>query len=129
MTDASCSITGRLGKDAELRSTASGVQLISLLLATDHKSRDGGRETDWWDVVCWRPSEWLHKLKKGDPVEVKGAMQWREWEDKDGNKRRNLEIHAVRVLGLSIGGNAGADQQDSAAGSNVSGGEDNDLPF
>ena len=45
-------------------------------------------------------------LEKGRPVAIDGRLEWREWEDKDGNKRQSVDIIAdsVQFLGSRDGG-------------------------
>ena len=49
-----------------------------------------------------RPGRELARyLSKGRPVAIDGRLEWREWEDKDGNKRQSVDIiaDAVQFLG------------------------------
>ena len=91
-------IMGNLVKDPELRTTASGVKVASLRVAV---SRDFSKEkaTDFFDVVAWRATaEFVTRnFAKGKPILVDGKLLTRDWEDKDGNKRRAYEIHAENV--------------------------------
>ena len=91
-------IMGRLTRDPELRRTQSGTAVTSFSLAVDrdYKSQSGERETDFIDVVAWRSTaEFAAKyLDKGRMAAVTGSLQGRSWEDKDGNKRRSMEVLA-----------------------------------
>lgn len=95
-------IMGRLARDPDLRHTQSGVAVASFTLAVDRDVKNkqtGERETDWIDVVAWRgAAEFAAKyFVKGRTVAVDGKLQIREWTDKEGNKRRNAEVHAENV--------------------------------
>ena len=95
-------IMGRLTRDPELRRTGSGVAVASFTLAVDRdfSPRDGGdRETDFIDCVAWRQTgEFVSKyFTKGRMAVVSGRLQIRNWNDKDGNKRRTAEIVADNV--------------------------------
>ena len=59
---------------------------------------------------------------------IDGRLEWREWEDKDGNKRQSTEIIADNVQFLSSGGENGAAP---AAAPVAAAGDDanDDLPF
>ena len=48
-------------------------------------------------------------LAKGRPVAVDGRLEWREWQDKEGNKRQSVDIIAdsVQFLGSREGGENG----------------------
>ena len=114
-------IMGRLTRDPELRRTGSGVAVASFTLAVDRdfSPKDGGeRETDFIDCVAWRQTgEFVSKyFTKGRMAVVSGRLQIRNWNDKDGNKRRSAEVVADNVyfgdskrddqVGGSFGGNA-----------------------
>ena len=95
-------IMGRLTRDPELRRTGSGIAVTSFSLAVDRDfgGRDGGeRETDFIDCVAWRQTgEFVSKyFTKGRMAVVSGRLQIRNWNDKDGNKRRSAEVVADNV--------------------------------
>ncbi len=95
-------IMGRLTRDPELRHTQSGTAVASFSLAVDrdYSSRDGGeRQTDFIDVVAWRQTgEFVSKyFMKGQMACVSGRLQMRDWQDRDGNKRRSAEVVADNV--------------------------------
>jgi len=94
-------IMGRLTKDPELRRTQSGVSVTSFTLAVDRDFKDanGNRETDFIDVVAWRQTaEFAAKFfSKGRMAVADGHLQMRDWQDKDGNKRRSAEVIADSI--------------------------------
>ena len=94
-------LSGRMGKDPELRHTNSGTAVASFPLAVDRdfKDKSGERATDWFDIVVWRSSaEYVSRYgAKGRTVIVDGKLQMRDWTDKDGNKRRTVEVVAESV--------------------------------
>lgn len=94
-------IMGRLTRDPELRRTQSGTAVTSFSLAVDRdfKSQSGEKETDFIDVVAWRATaEFVAKyFTKGRMAVVEGRLQIRDWQDKDGNKRRSAEVVADNV--------------------------------
>ena len=95
-------IMGRLTRDPELRRTGSGVAVASFTVAVDRDfgGRDGGeKETDFIDCVAWRQTgEFVSKyFTKGSMIVVSGRLQIRNWNDKDGNKRRSAEVVADNV--------------------------------
>ena len=96
-------LIGNLGKDPELRYTASGtaVATFSLATSTKHKNKDGDfvEKTEWHNIVVWRQlaelcSQFLHK---GRLVFIEGKIQTRSYDDRDGNKRYITEIIADNV--------------------------------
>lgn len=95
-------IMGRMTRDPELRRTGSGVAVASFCLAVDryHNPKDGGeKEVDFIDCVAWRGAgEFVSKyFSKGSMAIVSGRLQIRNWNDKDGNKRRSAEVVADSV--------------------------------
>ena len=94
-------VMGRLTHDPELRRTGSGTPVCSFSIACDRdfKSQSGEKETDFFDVVAWRTTgEFVSKyFTNGRMVVVEGRLQIREWQDKEGNKRRSAEINADNV--------------------------------
>ena len=92
-------IMGRLTREPELRRTGSGIAVASFTVAVDRDfgGRDGGeKETDFIDCVAWRQTgEFVAKhFGKGDMIVVAGRLQIRQWEDREGNKRRTAEVVA-----------------------------------
>ena len=94
-------VMGRLTRDPELRKTASGVSVASFSVAVDRdfSQQDGKKETDFLDVVAWRnTAEFAAKyFMKGRMAVISGRLQIRNWEDKEGNKRRTAEILAENI--------------------------------
>ena len=94
-------LMGRLTRDPELRRTGSGTAVTSFSLAVDRdfKSQNGEKETDFIDVVAWRSTaEFVSKyFTKGRMAVVSGRLQIRNWQDKEGNKRRSAEVVADNV--------------------------------
>lgn len=108
-------LVGNLGKDPELRYTASGTAVANFSLATTerYKDRDGQTQekTEWHNIVVWRQlAEICGKyLQKGKQVYIEGRIQTRAYDDKDGNKRYITEIVAdqMRMLGRAGDENSG----------------------
>lgn len=91
-------ISGNLTADPELRSLPSGASLCRLRIAHNSRRKDSGGDwidvPNYFDVTFWQGlGEWIAKnLGKGAKVVVSGQLQWREWQDKDGNKRQAVDI-------------------------------------
>jgi single-strand DNA-binding protein len=119
-------LIGNLGRDPELRYTQGGQAVANFTLATTERfsGRDGGERqerTEWHRVTAWgRTAELCAQyLSKGRSVYVEGRLQTREWEDKEGQKRRTTEIVALSVQflgGREGGAGAGAGTARSAGG-------------
>lgn len=94
-------IMGRLTKAPELRYTAQGTPVTSFTLAVDRDYQSGGseRQADFIDVVAWKSTaEFVSKyFSKGSMAIVTGRLQIRDWEDKNGGKRRSAEVIADSV--------------------------------
>lgn len=94
-------VMGRLTHDPTLRRTASGIAVCSFSVACerDYKDENGEKRTDFIDVVAWRnTAEFVSKyLTRGRMVAVDGRLQLRDWQDREGNKRRSAEILAASV--------------------------------
>lgn len=94
-------IMGRLVADPELRHTPNDVAVTSFTVAVDRNyARQGTeRQTDFIDVVAWRQqAEFVCRyFTKGQMIAVTGSIQTRSYEDRQGNKRKAVEIQADRV--------------------------------
>ena len=95
-------LMGRLTRDPELRRTASGVAVATFSIAVDRdftSSATGEKETDFIDIVAWRnTAEFVSKyFTKGRMAVVSGRLQIRNWNDKEGNKRRSAEVIADNI--------------------------------
>jgi single-strand DNA-binding protein len=103
-------LVGNLGRDAELKYTPGGAPVAKVSLATtevwNDKSGQRQEKTEWHSIDIWgKQAESLSEyLVKGKQVYVEGRLQTREWQDKDGNKRKTTEIRADRVVLLGGGG-------------------------
>ena len=94
-------IMGRLTADPELKTTASGLSVLSFSVAVDRNYQKEGEEkaVDFINIVAWRKTaEFVSKyFHKGSMIAVEGSIQTRKYEDKDGNKRTAFEILANTV--------------------------------
>ena len=94
-------LMGRLTRQPELRYTQTGTAVASFGLAVERDFKDGNdnKQTDFIDVVAWRnTAEFVSKyFVKGQLATVSGRLQIRDWQDKDGNKRRSAEVVADNV--------------------------------
>lgn len=99
-------LIGRLGRDPEMRYTASGQPVANFSIATDetYTSKDGQKveKTEWHRIVVWgKQAEFCgNYLAKGRLVYIEGKLETRKWQDKEGVERTTTEIRADRVVGL-----------------------------
>lgn len=109
-------IMGRLTNDPELKSTNDGVHVLSFTVAVDRNFVRQGeeRQADFIDCVAWRQqAEFISRyFHKGSMIAIQGAIQTRNWEDKNGSKRKSTEIlvNSVNFCGSKSETNTGAVQ-------------------
>ena len=110
-------LVGRLGRDPEVRYTADGTPVATFTMATSEtrKNKDGTKneKTEWHRIVAWRKLGEIsgEYLKKGRLVYIEGSIQSREFEGRDGVKRRTYEIVASAMKMLGQGGGGGPDDR------------------
>ena len=95
-------LTGRLTRDPELRTLASGKTVTQFSLATNDYR--GGKElSEFHSVVTWdRLAEICGQyLGKGQLVALEGRIQTRQWEDDKKQRHWKTEIVASSVEMLS----------------------------
>jgi single-strand DNA-binding protein len=128
-------LIGHLGKDPEIRYTSEGSPVANFSLATSENwtDKNGSRQerTEWHTIVAWTKLADLAKrfLSKGRQVYIEGRIQSREWNDRDGNKRRTTEIIATQMVllgGRPQGVDAGIQPMDS---SNRTASDSSEPPF
>ncbi len=133
-------LIGNLGGDPELRSTPGGTSVASFTLATNEtwNDKDGTKQerTEWHRIVAWsRLAEICGQyLRKGSQVYIEGRLQTREWEDKQGNKRKTTEIVAREMQMLDSRSQGDGARSETGAGTPEFAAEtvkipDDDLPF
>jgi single-strand DNA-binding protein len=111
-------LIGRLGADPEVRYTTEGSSVASFRIATSEtwKDKSGNKQerTEWHSIVAWRRLGEIagEYLKKGSLVYIEGRIRSREYEAKDGTKRRVFEIEATDMKLLPSGGGGGSSFRD-----------------
>ncbi len=89
-------LTGRMVRDPELKTTASGASVVSFCLAVPRRFKDANGEypTDWIDCVAWKnTAEFICKFfKKGQLISLYGSIQTRAYE-KNGENRKVTEVN------------------------------------
>lgn len=119
-------LLGNVGKDPEVKSTASGTIIANFSIATTDRTKVDG---EWVDATTWHNLVAFGKLaeiirdyvKKGSPLFVEGKIQNRSWDDKDtGQKRYKTEI-LVNEISLLGGAERAAAPSDEIT--------DEDIPF
>ncbi len=94
-------IMGRICNELELKTTGTGTEVLSFTIACerDFKDKTGEKPTDFIDVVAFKNTAVFVNtyFAKGRMAIVEGKLQTRNWEDKNGNKRKAVEIIADNV--------------------------------
>ena len=149
-------LIGNLGADPEVRSTANGSRVATLSIATSRQWKNQADEkqekTEWHRVVLWNNK--VSNLAdiaeryctKGDKVYVEGSIEYRSWQDREGQTRYTTEINGRELILLSGRGDSSESFTPSKVGAAAAGGaprkeesledfpealdaEDDDLPF
>jgi single-strand DNA-binding protein len=100
-------LVGRLGADPEVRYTNTGTPVANFNIATSSsftdKSGERTERTEWHRIVAFGKLGEIcgEYLAKGKQVYIEGRLQTRDWEDRDGNKRKTTEVVAntMQMLG------------------------------
>lgn len=108
-------LIGRLGKDPEVRRLETGAAVAKFSLATSesYKDKEGNKveNTEWHNVIVWRSQAEIAEkyLKKGMLVFIEGKLTYREYTDKDNQKKYFTEIVAsdFRMLERKEGSGGG----------------------
>lgn len=125
-------IAGRLGRDAELRTTNGGDAVCGFTVAVDTRQ---GREkvTNWWRVSLWgkRGEALSQYLTKGAQVTVNGEFSLGEY---DGKPQLNIRANEIALQGgKPEGGQRGEPKRSYDSGANNSFAtdvdDDSDIPF
>ena len=94
-------LMGRLTAVPELKTTQSGISTVRFSVAVERRYNKQGeeRQTDFIDCVAWRQTaEFVSKyFNKGSMIAVIGSIQTRSYEDKNGNKRKAVEVQVDNV--------------------------------
>lgn len=99
-------LIGRLGQDPKIITFDEGKSKVNFSVATNESYRDSDGDkverTQWHDIVAWGSlSEIMGQyLKKGSEVAIEGRLNYRTYDDKDGNTRYVTEIVAKDLLML-----------------------------
>jgi single-strand DNA-binding protein len=163
-------LIGNVGNDPEVRATPNGARVAQFNLATTRTwngpAGDKQEKTEWHRCVLWngRAGGGLadvveRYVRKGDRLYIEGSIEYRQWQDREGQTRYTTEIKVREMVMLgsrSSGGGGGGDVENgggrsrsaaparssaAAAAGDVGGGgdfedfpgaledEDDDLPF
>ena len=134
-------LIGNLGKDPEVRYTASGQAVASFSLATSEKFKGKSGEweerTEWHNITLWGKLAEIagEYLSKGKTVFIEGRLQTRKWQDKNGNDRYTTDIVGDKMQMLSPkgevrrGGDGSSEPAGGAGNHEEPPFQDDDIPF
>jgi single-strand DNA-binding protein len=154
-------LIGNLGSDPEVRSATGGNRVANFSLATSRSWNDASgnkqEKTEWHRCVVWNSKNSQladiveRYVKKGDKLYVEGRIEYRQWQDKDGQTKYSTEINVRELImlgsprggegearpprpagakakaGATAGAAAGSDDFEEFPGALQD--EDDDLPF
>ena len=108
----SITVAGQLGKDAEIKYMPNGDPVASFSVA-DSQGKD--KSTIWWSASLFgkRAESLAPYLTKGQAVTITGTVTEREWTDKDGQKRKSMDVR-VQDVALQGGKRDEAPRQQAA---------------
>jgi len=121
-------VAGSLGKDCELKQLQNGDMIANFSIAD---SMGKGKGTIWWNCTLYgkRAESLSQYLVKGQAVTVSGSVIEREWTDKEGSKRKNMDVR-VNDVALQGGRRESAEPQfERRSPKPQQSFDDEDIPF
>lgn len=119
-------LIGNLGSDPEVRSATGGNRVANFSLATSRSWNDASgakqEKTEWHKCVAWNSkfaqlADVVERyVKKGDKLFVEGRIEYRQWQDKEGQTRYTTEINVRELIMLSAKGGGGGHDADADSG-------------
>jgi single-strand DNA-binding protein len=106
-------LIGNVGKEPDIRTTTSGGRVAEFSLATSRQWNEGGaggqrqEKTEWHRCIAWNGrlgqgmglADIVEKyVKKGDKIYVEGSIEYRQWQDKEGQTRYTTEIRVRELI-------------------------------
>ena len=94
-------ITGRLTRDAEVRTTSQQKQVVNFSVAINdsYRNKQGERieQTTYFDCSYWITPNVAKILTKGSLVELSGRVTARAWTGNDGEAHAGLNFHTSQI--------------------------------
>ena len=116
-------LVGNLGKDPDMKYTASGAAIANITIATseswnDKQTGEKQDKTEWHRVVFFRRLAEIagEYLRKGSQVYIEGKLQTRKWQDQNGQDRYTTEIVANEMQMLGSRGGEGEGRPQGGGG-------------
>ena len=128
-------ITGRLTRNAEVRTLSNEKQVVNFSVAVNdsYRNKQGERveQTTYFDCAYWISANVARLLTKGTLVELTGRVSTRAWVNKDGEAKAGLNFHTSQIK-LHGGSRRTETVQATAQSENnvfTAEGTEDDLPF
>ncbi|MEK7401057.1 MAG: single-stranded DNA-binding protein [Gemmatimonadota bacterium] len=116
-------LIGNLGSDPEVRSATGGNRVANFSLATSRQWNDASgvkqEKTEWHRCVAWNSKSSTladiveRYVKKGDKLYIEGRIEYRQWQDKDGQTKYSTEINVRELIMLGSPKGGGMDAGDA----------------
>lgn len=121
-------LIGHVGGVPELRTVGNGTRVATLSLATSrswtNEHDQKSEKTEWHRLIVWNGArgsglaDVVEKyVAKGDRIFVEGELEYRQWQDKEGQTRYTTEIKVKDLIMLGGRGGGGADEGEKPAAS------------
>lgn len=93
---------GRICNDLEIKTTPSGVSVLTFSIAVDRSYQEKGKDrvSDFFNCVAWRQTaEFISRFfSKGKTILIEGELQNRKYADKNNNERQVTEIIVEKAM-------------------------------
>lgn len=115
-------LIGNLGKDPELRYTKNQKPFCRFSMATTEEYTDQSgqkqKNTQWHNITAWgKQAEIISRyLQKGRSVYIEGRLEYREYDDQNGQRRNITDIRLEKFVFLGSGGGGGGGNQGGYGG-------------
>jgi len=116
-------LIGNVGNDPEVRTTTGGSRVAQVSLATTRQwngaNGDKQEKTEWHRLVLWNTkganlADIVERyVKKGDRLYVEGRIEYRQWQDREGQTRYTTEINVREMIMLSSRSGGGEPDSDN----------------
>lgn len=95
-------LIGNVGKNPEVKHFENGVKCSFSLATSETYTPKGGEkvtQTEWHSIIAWgKLAEIVEKyVKKGQSLYIEGKINYRSFDDRDGNKKYITEINASSI--------------------------------
>ncbi|HJU74081.1 MAG TPA: single-stranded DNA-binding protein [Gemmatimonadaceae bacterium] len=117
-------LIGNVGNDPEVRTTTGGSRVAQVSLATTRQWNGANGEkqekTEWHRLVLWNTkgsnlADIVERyVKKGDRLYVEGRIEYRQWQDREGQTRYTTEINVRELIMLSSRSGGGDDAENGS---------------